>query len=117
MAAHAGNHFVLLLSDGGSRFRALYSFDVAQTSVEKLTGVGPSRLRPAMVKQYLKYNSGSRSFVPIATKGFTVQSDAVVLKLAARSGSGSGRGSGSGSGNGNGNGNGNVAGGNKQHNK
>ena len=80
MAAHSGDHFVLLLSDGGFRFRALYSFDIAQTNVEKLVGVGLSRLRPAMVKQYLKYSTGSRSFVPIVTKGFTVQSDAVILK-------------------------------------
>ena len=92
MAAHSGDHFVLLLSDGGFRFRALYSFDIAQTNVEKLVGVGPSRLRPAMVKQYLKYSTGSRSFVPIATKGFTVQSDAVILKLAARSSMNSGAG-------------------------
>ena len=45
-----------------------------------------------MVKEFLKYNSGARSFKPIATKSFTVQSDAVTLKLMSRKARVTGRG-------------------------
>ena len=52
--------------------------------VTKLHGKGPAQIKVPMVKAFLKYNSGARSFKDIATKGFTVQSDAVTLKLMAR---------------------------------
>ena len=53
-------------------------------SVNKLHGKGPAQVKVSMVKDFLKYSSGARSFKEIATKGFTVQSDAVTLKLMSR---------------------------------
>lgn len=32
-----------------------------------------------MIKQYLKYNSSSKEFIPIGVSGFTTTTDAVVL--------------------------------------
>jgi hypothetical protein len=60
--------------------------------VTKLHGNGPAQVKVQMVKEFLKYNSGARSFKPIATKSFTVQSDAVTLKLMSRKARVTGRG-------------------------
>ena len=78
-ATGSDNYVVLFRSDKSLRFYGLYVFDVSTESVNKVFGKGPNHLTDDMVSQFYRYNSGRKEFAPVATRSFTVRTDAVAL--------------------------------------
>ena len=78
-ASKGENFIVLFRSDKSLRFYGLYRFDPVEVKVERIYGKGPPELKDAMVQQFYRYNSGRKEFSAVATRSFTVRTDAVAL--------------------------------------
>ncbi|KAL7670072.1 hypothetical protein ACOME3_005010 [Neoechinorhynchus agilis] len=77
------SHYVLLLKDHRLQYRALYYFKTNKRSnfrtASKMIGTGPSEIDESIVIKYLKYHLGTKQFVPMQSKGFSLQCDAVCI--------------------------------------
>lgn len=85
--AELTNFIVLLSSAKIHTFRGLYSYDPANNLVLKVytDTQGPNRLETDDVTDYLKYDSGSRSFRVISTcKSWSVNVNAVCITKRAK---------------------------------
>ncbi|RHY12767.1 hypothetical protein DYB37_006037 [Aphanomyces astaci] len=58
-------------------FKGLYALE--KDYVHKIYGQGPAHLQPTMVKQFFRYNSGKKAFLPVSTRSFTIKTDGAAL--------------------------------------
>lgn len=73
-------HFMILFRDHQLQYRAIYDFDVECEKLHKITGVGPSLIKPNMLHDLYKYNSGKRTFTKIPSKTLSMSIDAVTIQ-------------------------------------
>jgi len=68
---------------GRQDLKALYEYDSTTEAVRKLYGPGmwPDVLEPALVHSYYRYDSGAKEFRLLQCHGFSISTDAVVLKI------------------------------------
>ncbi|CAK5187452.1 unnamed protein product [Aphanomyces euteiches] len=78
---HPGDNFLVTfkgsVQDMKMTFKGLYALD--KDSVYKVYGQGPADLDVTMVKQFFRYNSGKKAFVPVSTRSFTIKTDGAAL--------------------------------------
>jgi hypothetical protein len=61
-------------------FRGLYACDPITASLYRIHGRGPQELPADRISGYLKYETGSRGFVPLTVKALTSTTDAVSVE-------------------------------------
>ncbi len=68
---------------GRQDLKALYEYDSTTEAVRKLYGPGmwPDALEPSVVHSYYRYDSGAKEFRQLQCHGFSIATDAVVLKI------------------------------------
>lgn len=73
------NYIILFRGEKSTRYRGLYSCNLHTNHLLKLHGKGPSQLTTDMVRQLYRYNSSRKEFIAVATKCFTIRTDAASL--------------------------------------
>ena len=77
------NFVIVLVREPVLKFKGLYALDLETQSCQLLPGTGslslPKTLTLELVREFLKYDSGAKTFKPIDSKSFSISSDAVVL--------------------------------------
>lgn len=79
-----GNFIIVFRGELGRQdLKALYEYDSATEVVRKLYGPGmwPEVLEPGVVHSYYRYDSGAKEFRQLQCHGFSIATDAVVLKI------------------------------------
>ncbi|ETV99867.1 hypothetical protein H310_07902 [Aphanomyces invadans] len=78
---HTADNFVVTFKGSVQEmkmtFKGLYALE--KEYVHKIYGQGPAQLQPAMVKQFFRYNSGKKAFLPVSTRSFTIKTDGAAL--------------------------------------
>ncbi|KAF0698897.1 Aste57867_10497 [Aphanomyces stellatus] len=79
---HPGDNFIVAFKgnvhDTKLAFKGLYALEKGEF-VYKVYGQGPAELHASVVKQFFRYNSGKKAFVPVSTRSFTIKTDGAAL--------------------------------------
>ena len=79
----AATFVIVLVREPSLKFKGLYAMDLSAQNGEMLPGTGtaslPKLLSVEMVREFLKYDSGTKSFRLLDSKSFSISTDAVVL--------------------------------------
>jgi len=77
--SETANFCILLVRDPNLRYRGLYSVDLVESRAQLLSGTGPKFVTVDMIREFLKYDSGTKSFRVLETRDFSSSVDGVVL--------------------------------------
>ncbi|XP_076866099.1 calmodulin-regulated spectrin-associated protein 3 isoform X2 [Brachyhypopomus gauderio] len=79
MEKSSANHFLILFRDSSCQFRAVYIMNPETEELQRLTGIGPRVIVPAMVESIYKYSSDRKQFSVIPSKTMSMSVDAFTI--------------------------------------